>query len=116
MVEMIPARCEYWATIAILAIIAFSVAGGPTRLRRLMRRRSYLISLVAFMGFCTAMDITGVALAWWRWPDDHIAGWRLWSIPLEEFGVMFFAHLLIVALWENSVGTGHCKSRKASPS
>ncbi len=114
MVEMIPAHCEYWAAVALLAVIALAVAGGPTGLRRLVRRRSYGISLVAFVAFCTAMDIAGVAFAWWRWPDDHIAGWRLWSIPLEEFGVMLFAHLLIVALWENGANAEHCRSRKAS--
>ncbi|MFP4382158.1 MAG: lycopene cyclase domain-containing protein [Candidatus Sumerlaeia bacterium] len=95
---MIAPEYEYLFAIILLLVAAVGFLRGA--LLRVLLRPSFWFTAIIVLVALTVMDIAGIRLGWWRWPEGHILGPRLFDIPLEEFLVMFVVCLAATGSWE----------------
>ena len=97
---MVAARFEYLFLLLVFALIGGSVVSP--RLWRLVRRRPYGLSLAAFFGFGTIIDLIAIRWNWWTWSTTRTCGVRILDVPIEEFILFVIFHAVVILIWETT--------------
>ncbi|GAA5028483.1 lycopene cyclase domain-containing protein [Microbacterium fluvii] len=85
---------------AVLLLVAAAVAAASARRPRFAHRMACSAAAAAVLCILTAVfDNLMIAADLYRYPAEHLSGWRIGLAPLEDFAYPICVAFLVPSVW-----------------